>query len=409
MRSAVALALIASSCAGMCLVAGPVVRAAEPSSDVVVLGRTRSLTGIEDVLAKPISVRFVETSLRDVLGVIQDRTGVTTTADLEALDDAACDLDETLVTWQAEGVPVASTLDGICELLQLAWIVQDDVIEITTPLGAEDRLMTTMIDVTDITDDPESLAELLEIAVQPETWARHGGQGAIVCDEIRDASTLIVTTSWQVQRDLVGLVDRIRRCVSAPLAQGGPLGVGGYWSDATTAAAARKALAAPLTLNVAETPLRDFRAIVSKAADVPVTFDWRALDAAAIDLDTSVLTGSVRGLPLARLLDRLLVPDELTWDLLHDRLAITTLDAAAGRHSVAVYPLGGLLEKGRDVSKLIDTVQTTVTPFAWESTGGEAFVRAFKHRESVAPSALVIRHTSAGHKAVDGFLRQLPR
>jgi len=36
------------------------VQAAEPSSDVVALGRTRSLTGIEDVLAKPISVRFVD-------------------------------------------------------------------------------------------------------------------------------------------------------------------------------------------------------------------------------------------------------------------------------------------------------------------------------------------------------------
>jgi hypothetical protein len=409
MRCSVAVIVLASSFAGTCLVFGPAVLAAEPSSEVTLLGRTRSLTGIDDVLAKPTPMLFLETPLRDVLAVIQDRSDVATTADIQSLDDAACDLDETLVTLESEGIPLASSLDAICELLDLEWIVEDDVIEITTPVGAAARQMARMIDVTDITDDPESLARILEATVKPETWARHGGAGAITSDETRDASTLIVTNSWQVQRGVAGVVERIRKCMAGPQAERGPLGVDGYWSDASNAVAARKALGSPMTLDVVETPLRDCARLVAEKAKVPVTFDWRELDAAAIDLDELVLTGSGRGLRLARLLDRLLAPHELTWDLRHDRLTITTLEAARGRHSVAVYPLGGLLEKGRDVSKLIDTVQATVTPDAWEGTGGEAFVRAYKHRERATPSALVIRHTSAGHKAVDDFLQQLPR
>jgi hypothetical protein len=409
MRGFVAVARLTFVCVVVCLMVAMVVEAGEPAAEVVFLGRAPTLTGIEDVLAKPIRMHFLETPLRDVLSMIQDKAAVAVTVDIEALDDAAIDANEIAVTWRVEDVPLASGLDAVCELLGLVWIVQDDAIEITTPEGAATLLMARMIDVTDITDDPKSLAGLLEAAVQPEAWARNGGPGVITSDETSDASTLIVTNSWQVQRGVAGVVDRLRRCVAAARDERTPSGVGGYWSDAAAAAAARKALATPTTLDVVETPLRDFILEVRDRTGVAVAADIRALDDAACDLDTCTLTGSGRGMRLARLLERLLTPHELTWDLWHDRLTITTPEAARAHHSVALYPLGDLLKQGRNVSKLIDTVQSTVTPDAWDAAGGEAFIRAFGPREKAAPCCLVVLHTSAGHRAVGDFLQQLPR
>lgn len=413
MRQFVTVVLVAflnpGSCPHSCPLVPPAVRAAEPSSDVVVLGRTRFLTGIEHVLAKPISMEFLDAPLRAVLVQIQDKTDVAVTCDIEALDEVGCDLDEIVVTRCTENVPLASTLDSLCESLDLEWIVLDDEIEITTPEGAS-RRMTRLIDVTDITDDPSSLAELLEASVQPDAWARHGGQGVIRSDATRGSATLIVTSSWQVHRGVAGVIEGLRRSLAVAQTASATLGVGGYWSDAANAVAARKALDTPLTriLDFDETPLLVALLALSDSFDISIMPDVRALDEAGIDLDAMTVTQQLSTTrPLARLLDQLLAPSGLTWELRHDLLTVTTPHAARVHQSVAIYPLGGSAGDGHALSKLIDTVQATVTPDAWQAAGGEAFIGAFRSGERSDPCCLVVRHTSAGHRAVGEFLNQL--
>jgi len=303
---------------------------------------------------------------------------------------------------------LASNLDAICDLLDLEWIVRDDTIEFTThEVAAEDQIAWT-VNITDLSREAESLADLITAAVHPETWDRNGGMGVIRTDETRDTSALIMRNSSPVLRTIAGLLGCIRRIVAMPEGYSTPLAADGYWSDAASAVAARKALATPMTIKMNETSLREAALQISDLAGAPVSLDWPALDAAGIDADSFVVTFSAKKTQLSKILDRMLKPHGLTWDIRYDRMLITTTDGGSDRMSVAVYPISHLLTKARDAEKLIDTLQAAVTPDAWERVGGMAFLQAFQHRRAKAPHMIIIRHSAAGHSAVHAFLRTLP-
>ena len=383
-------------------------RAAESPSERQLSATPTSLTGIDTVLGKPISMRFDETSLRDALLLIADASDVTATADTAALSDAGYDLDTTVLTLQTHGEPFESSLDAICELLELEWIVRDDDIEFTTPEGAASRHATWVVNVTDITETPESLANLIKAALHPGTWDCDGGSGAIETDTTRESRALVVSQSWQVRRSIAGLLDRIRTIVARPDERSTPLAAEGYWSNAAAAVAARKALATPQTLDCSQVSLRDVATYLSDKTDAPIGFDWLALESAGMDIDGITADCPAKKMQLARSLDRTLEPLELDWEIRHDRIRITTRAATLSRMTVAAYPIGHLLLKGRDAKRLVAVLQAAVTPAAWLDVGGNALIEPFSSRVGAPPCLLIIRHTSAGHREVDAFLRSLP-
>jgi hypothetical protein len=392
----------------LCLPTRATARAAESPSERQLSATPASLTGIDAAIGKPIAMRFLETPLRDALMMITDASGVTATADVAALSDAGYDLDQTVLTFQTNGEPFASSLDAICELLELEWIVRDDDIEFTTPEGAALRHATWVVNVTDITETPESLANLIKAALHPGTWDCDGGSGAIETDTTRDARALVVSQSWQVRRSIAGLLDRIRIIVASPDERSTPLAAEGYWSDATAAVAARKTLATAQTLDCSQVSLRDVATYLSDKTDAPISFDWPALESSGIDVDVITADCPATKMQLARSLDRTLEPLELDWEIRHDRIQITTRAETLSRMSVAAYPIAHLLSKGRDATRLVATLQAAVTPAAWLGVGGNALIEPFRSRSGVPPCLLIIRHTSAGHRAVDAFLRSLP-
>jgi len=392
-----------------CLLVADFAWAAEPKSGAASTAVSTSLTDIDADLAKPTSFDFLMTPLRDVLAVVADVSGVPVTANVHALSDAGFDLDDAVVSLDVNGVPLASNLDAICDLLDLEWIVRDDTIEFTTHEAADDDdQIAWTVNVTDLSRDAEWLVDFITAAVSPETWSCNGGMGAILTDETRDTSAIIVQNSFTVLRHIAGLLGCIRRIAAMPEGGSTPLAADGYWSDATSAVAARKALATPMTVNLKEASLREAVVQISDLAGVPISLDWPALEAAGIDADGFVVTFSAKKTQLSKLLDRMLKPHGLTWDIRYERLLITTIDMATERMSVAVYPISHLLAKARDPEKLIDTVQSAVTPDAWERVGGMAFLKEFQHHLASAPRMIVIRHSAAGHSAVHAFLRKLP-
>jgi anti-sigma factor RsiW len=102
----------------------------------------------------------------------------------------------------------------------------------------------------------------------------------------------------------------------------------------------------------------------------------------------------------------MLRPFDLTYTILSERLVVTTREREEERISVAVYPVNRLVgagPKGRSFQSLVDLLQATVTPDSWGELGGPAMVRWLDGE----PACLVISHSTAGHRAVDAFLRSL--
>ena len=93
-------------------------------------------------------------------------------------------------------------------------------------------------------------------------------------------------------------------------------------------------------------------------------------------------------------------------DLGDDRLTVTTSDTYETTMTTAIYPVHRLVGKGgkhRSFGSLMDLVVHTVEPTKWNVVGGAASVQPVP---GDVP-CLVIRQTTAGHRAVDAFLRSL--
>jgi hypothetical protein len=366
--------------------------------------KPKPLTAIDGALNKPLEqpLEFVETPLRDVIDPFRQVTGIDVLIDRRGLADDGVDLDTRITAHVPAGLPLAAALEMVVRETGLAWIVRNDLLEVTSLERAQDkeRLLVHVHDVADLAENADQLlVDLVQSSVAPETWDSAGGQGAIR----PDSAALVISQSFQVQRQVAGLLDVLRRLKATPAEDRRPLGVGGYWSELPVAVAARAALAKPVTADVNDTALRKVTAGLADEAGVPITVDTRAFTDAGLDLDRQV-TFAVSGKPLAVVLARILEPLDLVVEVRDEGLVVTTKGQSQETMTVAVYPVGHLGGGDRSVGSLADMVTSTIQPDTWESVGGYAVVKPV---DGDVP-CLVVRQSTAGHRAVHEFLESLP-
>ena len=126
-------------------------------------------------LDKPVSNwQFNESPLRDVKQAIEDQFRIPVEIDGRALEDMGLDLD-TPVTQNLSGVSLRSALKRMLGPLDLAYIIKDEVLLITTKEKAEENLVVKVYPVADLVlpVDPGS-------GLNPfQTGGGLGGQGGI--------------------------------------------------------------------------------------------------------------------------------------------------------------------------------------------------------------------------------------
>jgi hypothetical protein len=324
---------------------------------------------------------------------------------MRALKEAGID-SEAPLTASASGRSLAASLDAELDDLDLTWTVVDDALKVTTREAAAEELMTHVFEVTDLCEEsPEALIDPIQNEIDLVSWTDQGGIGSIRPDKSGAGSFLVVSQTIAQQRRIQGLLDSLRRLKATPADKRSPVAGEGYWNVSEPTVQARAALEKAITVSAAEAPLRDVITQVAKQAGMPIDIDIRAFETAGIDLEIPVTFQAVP-LPLATLLERMLRPFDLTYTIVADRLVITTREREAERLSVAVYPVNRLIgagPKGRSFESLMNLVTTTVTPDSWAEVGGPAAIRWLDGD----PACLVIAHSTAGHRAVDAFLRSL--
>lgn len=365
----------------------------------------KPLTRLDGVLKKPLEqpIEFEAVPVSTVIDSFRDAAGVDVLIDRHGLEDFGLDPDMPITAHVPAGLPLAVAFDAVLREAGLTWIVRDDLLEVTTPVQASERLFVHVHDVSDLeetTDGIQLLVNLVREAVAPHTWDTMGGLGSIS----PTGSAVVVSQSWRVQRHVAGFLDVLSRLKATPAEDRRPLGAGGYWSDQPAAVAARAVLDKPVSADFLDTPLGALAANLAEQAGVPIAVDTRALEDFAIDSDLPVTFG-VSSKPLAIVLDRILEPWNLAWDVRDEGLVITTQQELVESMTVAVYPVGHLGGGDRTVGSLVHMLESMViTPVRWESTGGPAIARPV---DGDVP-CLVVLHSAAGHRAVQAFLESLP-
>lgn len=132
-------------------------------------------------LAKSTTVRFDETPLEEALAYLREEHKVNLWLDRRALREGKINIDEP-VTLHLADVRFESVLNLILDPLKLEWLIQDEVLKITTHEGAMASAETVSFDVQNLLDaghTPEELIEAIVHCIEPETWSRGNGDGGI--------------------------------------------------------------------------------------------------------------------------------------------------------------------------------------------------------------------------------------
>ncbi|MFM8413671.1 MAG: hypothetical protein ACKOCX_03005, partial [Planctomycetota bacterium] len=130
---------------------------------------------IYEALEKPVSNwEFNESPLRDVQRVIQDQFRIPVEIDARALEDFGLDID-TPVTQRASDISLRSALKRMLGPLDLAYLVKDEVLLITTREKAEENLVVKVYPVADLVMPVNPIS-----GINPfQTGGGMGGMGGI--------------------------------------------------------------------------------------------------------------------------------------------------------------------------------------------------------------------------------------
>ena len=191
--------------------------------------RTPGELKLLDALRSPTQLEFVDTPLTMVVDLLKDRHHIDIQLDKKAMEDAGIGTD-TPVTEVVKGVSLRSALRLMLHKLGLTYLIQNEVLLITTPEAAESRLATRVYPVADIVGagrdendnamtDFDSLTEIIESTVGPTTWDSVGGPGSIAHQAMGNAKVLVLSQTQPVHEEIVGLLQGLRK-VKAAAAEG---------------------------------------------------------------------------------------------------------------------------------------------------------------------------------------------
>ncbi len=168
--------------------------------------RSQFVQRIEKALTEPTEVVFRDTPLRAAAMYLADLREIEVVLDKEALIAEGIDLDQSLISLTLSGVSLKNVLREVLDPLKLDYVIQNDLLKITTRVKAESLLETRVYNVSRLPHlSPADLTELITETVRPDTWNNTGGEGVI-----RDATnTLVVMQSQRVHEDIVELLDQL--------------------------------------------------------------------------------------------------------------------------------------------------------------------------------------------------------
>jgi hypothetical protein len=157
---------------------------------------------IEAALATKTKFDYLDTPLKDVIDEIALRHDIPIIISTRALEDFGIGTD-TPITINLNGVSLRSALRLMLNELDLTYLIENEVLQITTPEEAEAKLHSRFYSVSTLlpsTRDGDYLVKLITGHVAPDSWDEVGGPGAITF--VDHLETLTVTQTEDVLRQI---------------------------------------------------------------------------------------------------------------------------------------------------------------------------------------------------------------
>jgi hypothetical protein len=130
---------------------------------------------IRAALRSTTTIEFIETPLQDVIDYLKDMHGIEIQLDNRALEDAATGTDAP-VTANLKGISLRSALDLVLGKMELTYVIQSEVLLITTVELVNALVDVRPYDIADLVDkdgDAESLARVVQ-QLMPAKAAKPG-------------------------------------------------------------------------------------------------------------------------------------------------------------------------------------------------------------------------------------------
>ena len=172
--------------------------------------REQAEAKIGKALVSQTQVDFPELPLTECLAFLEDFHKIDIWIDEQALDDEGIS-PETPITLSVAGIQAKSALHLMLDPLLLEWIIEDEVLKITTKVAAEQKLNVLTYDVSDLLNKnltAEQLHETLTGTVDPDSWADVGsspGQAVTI------RKVLVVRQTQQNHAGIARLLEQLRR------------------------------------------------------------------------------------------------------------------------------------------------------------------------------------------------------
>lgn len=375
-------------------------------------------------LEEKTSLDFELAPLHDIADFLSDKHRVPIEINTRALDLVGIGSD-TPMTFEIEGVSLRSALYLMLRDLELTFIVQDGVIQITTPEDCEANQIFRLYPIFDLLGPTGStpgrvpaaaefddLTELIMQTLSPESWDHVGGPGSI--EFLPWCGCLAVSQTGREHEQIVAFLEMYRDLrrmyehrMGVNLPQSMYVGRDGWTDDL------RARLEANVDeLNVKDRPLNEVVKRLAKRYRLPMLLDERALDIAGIETKTPVTIRANRE-PLAKALRRMLEELELTWIYGHETVVITTVEHADYSLMTRIYPLVHAVPTEQDkqaivrerlLPRLRAVIIEQIGPDTWDEVGGPGSISTIAH-----PPALVVSQTTRTHEQLETFLSKLPK
>jgi hypothetical protein len=357
---------------------------------------------VHKALDQRVDVGFDEITLKDLSNYLRDR-GIDLVLDERALEEAGMGDDSTLHPLNLKQVTLRSALQHLIGQAELALLVRDGKLLVTTTDRASNELITKIYRVDDLvrvkdSDDTlvnnyDPLVDLVETVVMPDSWDAVGGPGTIRGFQ----GTLVISQTDGVHEEIERTLAALRSSRAAQLAGAPPEP---HWADTPAQDALRRDFAERSkkieSFEFDEVPLADALRAIGEKFGVQFVLRNRSLEEAGVGSDTPV-TAALRQVNLPAALRRILAPMELTYLLQDEAVVVTTTDQASNELTTVVYPVGDLIGYPAAVAgtdgatpsafdSLIGVLTTTIKPSTWNDVGGPGTVAVSGVTASIALS-----------------------
>jgi len=293
---------------------------------------------IWEALDREIELKYDPIPLKDAVYLLSDMLGIPIVINLKMLEESGIRIEEP-VRLRFPTRPARQQLNSMLAELELTWLVDNEVLQVTTPDDAlsPDRLTIRLYDLR-LLKDPDlgvaaanRLLEAIQQIIEPQSWAEAGGPGDLY--EFEDI--LVVLQSRQAHERLEQFLLALQRHCTLLASDGSQptwVDLQGTARDAQIA----ESLLKPIDFAVRGVSIEDALQQLSAEQNLPLVIRYADFEAAGTRIDTEI-EFQAEQMTLGGVLDRLLEPFEGTYYIQDGALVATSVDGAISNSLPRLY------------------------------------------------------------------------